>query len=254
MTIDSLWIRRYHRASENAIGLVCFPHAGGSASFYLPVSRALTPTTDVLAVQYPGRQDRRAEQCIDDVRTLAQHAAEALGDYTRRPLALFGHSLGASVAFETARVLEHQQGRAPAYLFVTGRRAPSRQRDERAHLQDDSGLIEELRRLDGTESNVLGDDEMLRAVLPAVRSDYRAAETYRYEPGPPLSCPITVLISDTDPKVTLDEAQAWSEHTSGVFECRVFTGGHFFITQHQAELLDIIVSRLSTAVHPTIRL
>lgn len=253
MTVDSsLWIRRYNAAPQARVRLACLPHAGGSASFYFPVAQALPPTVDVLSVQYPGRQDRRGEPCIDHLPTLARRVTEAVGGWTDRPLALFGHSMGAIVAFEMARILEREHAVTPAWLFVSGRRAPSRYRDERIYQEDDASLIAELRRLSGTGSGILADEEALRMVLPAVRADYRAAETYQYLPGPPLNCPVTVLIGDNDPKVTVDEARAWKEHTTSTFGFRVFPGGHFFHVTHQADVLQIILDRLS--VIPQVRL
>ncbi|NED01273.1 thioesterase, partial [Streptomyces sp. SID6648] len=83
------------------------------------------------------------------------------------------------------------RGTDVCHLFASGRRAPSRFRDERVHLRDDEGLLADVRELSGTDPRVLGDPEVVRMALPALRADYRAAETYRYAPGPPLTCPIT---------------------------------------------------------------
>lgn len=246
-----LWIRRYHPAPDAGIRLVCLPHAGGSASFYFPVSRALSPAVDVLCVQYPGRQDRRAEPNIEDLPTLAAAILGALDGWLDKPLALFGHSMGATVGFELARMLEQERGITPAWLFASGRRAPSMPRDERIHLESDDGFIRELRRLSGTDGNILGDEEMLRMILPSTRSDYRAAETYEYQPGPPLSCPITATVGDDDPKVTLDEARAWANHTSGAFDFQVFDGGHFYLTTHQTRLMKIMADQLKSAAGKT---
>jgi len=233
------WIRRFHPAPEAPARLVCFPHAGGSASFYFPLSRALAPELDVLAVQYPGRQDRRAEPCIDDLRRLADLAAEELLRWTDRPMALFGHSLGATLAFEVALRLE-AAGVVPLGLFASGRRAPSRPREDRVHLQDDKGLIASLKRLSGTDSQIFADDELLSMILPAVRADYRAAETYRYRPGPPLSCPVTALTGDDDPEVTIDDARSWAVHTTAAFDIHVYRGGHFYLTAHATAVQDLL--------------
>jgi len=242
---DGLWIRRFHPAPPGAPRLVCLPHAGGSASFYFPVSRALSPAVDVLAVQYPGRQDRRHEPCIDSVPELAVQVFAVLRPWLTAPTALFGHSMGASLAFELARLIEAETGETPAHLFASGRRAPSAHRTETVHLLDDRGLLADVRKLSGTDMAVLGDEDMLRAALPAIRSDYRAAETYAYRPGPPLRCPITVFTGDDDPKTTVEEAQAWSTHTTGPFDLRVFPGGHFFLTLHQKAILRRISDALS---------
>lgn len=242
---NGLWARTYHPAGAAAPRLICLPHAGGSASFFFPVSRALTPGIEVVAIQYPGRQDRRLEPCVPDLSELTRLVFEVIRPLTDRPLALFGHSMGASIAFEVARLLEQEADVAPIRLFASGRRAPSRDRHETVHLLDDAGLLADVRQLSGTDMAILGDDELLRMALPAIRNDYRAAETYSYVPGPPLRCPITVFTGSDDPKTTPDEAASWSEHTSGESELKVFPGGHFFLTRHQPEILRTIAQQMT---------
>lgn len=237
------WVRRFHPAPDAPARLVCFPHAGGSAPFYFPVSRSLSPDVDVLAIQYPGRQDRRTEPCVDDVGRLADLVTAELRPYADRPLALFGHSLGATLAFEVAVRLE-AAGTVPLWLFASGRRAPSRSRQERVHELPDDLLIANLKRLSGTDPKLLADRELLETVLPALRSDYRAAETYRYRQGPPLRSPVLVLTGDEDPEVTPEEAKSWAEHTTGAFEVQVYSGGHFYLTDHAAEVTREIARRL----------
>jgi surfactin synthase thioesterase subunit len=237
-----LWCRRYRPARNAAARLVCLPHAGGSAPFFLPVAAALSPGVDVVAIQYPGRQDRRGEQPLDDMDALADGVFAVLRDQPELPVTVFGHSLGAIVGFELVRRLE-AAGQPPVRLFASGRRAPSAFREtEKVHLRDDAGILAEVRRLNGTASSVLGNDELMRAVLPALRADYRIAETYRCAPTDAVRCPITVLTGDDDPKTTLDEANEWAPHTTAEFDLRVFTGGHFFLTQH----VDAINQLLST--------
>lgn len=236
---DSLWCRRY-RPTENATArLVCFPHAGGSAPFFRPVTTALDDTVDVVAVQYPGRQDRRTERPINDMAVLADHIHEVLRREPELPLTLFGHSMGAVAAFEVARRLE-AEGKRPVRLFASGRRGPSTHRDEAVHRKSDDGILAEIRKLDGTASSVLGDDEMMRAALPALRGDYQAIETYRCAPDTTIDAPITVLTGDDDPKTTLDEARAWERHTTGSFELQVYSGGHFFLTSRITEVLAML--------------
>ncbi|MCP2342747.1 thioesterase II family protein [Actinomadura rupiterrae] len=248
------WIRRFHPAPDAALRLVCFPHAGGSASFYFPVSNALRRSAslagrvEVLAVQYPGRQDRRTDPPITDLNELADHVARALAPHADRPLMFFGHSMGASIAFETARRLE-AKGSAPVAVVASGRRAPSRHRAESVHRRDDAGVIAELRALSGTDPSLLEDEELLRLFLPAVRADYTAIETYRAEPDATVSCPITVFTGDADPHVTLDEAEAWRGHTTGAFELRVFEGGHFYLSTSPA----LTIERLSEILQRHVR-
>lgn len=110
--------------------------------------------------------------------------------------------------------------------------------------RDDRGLLAEIKRLDGTDANLLDDEEMLQMILPVIRSDYRAAETYRYSPGPKLTTPVFALVGDDDPKVTVDEARMWRDHTSGPFEIEVFRGGHFYLNAHASTVVDRIRTRL----------
>ncbi|MDT7802389.1 MAG: hypothetical protein QOI78_5822 [Actinomycetota bacterium] len=238
------WVRRFHDATGSTARLVCFPYAGGSASFFHPVSARFSPGTEVVALQYPGRQDRRREPCIDDLGKLADEIADRLATLSAKPTVFFGHSMGAVLAFETAYRLERAGTNAPATVVASGRRAPSTRREDRVHERDDEGLIAELRRLNGTDSAVFGDDELLQLALPSIRGDYTAIETYRCEPGRRIAAPIAVLTGDSDPKTTLAEAEAWREHTEGAFTIRVFAGGHFFLADHQADVTAEIAGHL----------
>jgi surfactin synthase thioesterase subunit len=240
----SPWIRRFHPAPAAAARLVCFPHAGGAASYFHPVSAALSPAVEVLAVQYPGRQDRHAEPLVDDLFVLADRLADVLAEEARGPLAFFGHSMGASLAFEVARRLE-PRGTRLLELFVSARRAPTAVRDERAHEKADAALLAEVKRLGGTQAWVLDDEELVRLVLPTLRNDYKAAELYRYRPGPDVSCPVTALIGDSDPKVTEAEARPWAERTSGGFELKTYSGGHFYLNDHATDVIRLLRERLA---------
>ena len=236
---DKAWCRRYNPARNATARLICLPHAGGSAPFFLPVSKALSPQVDVVALQYPGRQERRTEQPIGDMAVLADLIYGILSRQPPLPVTFFGHSMGAIAAFEVIRRLD-THGQAAVRLFASGRRAPSTYRDEKVHLRDDAGILAELRELSGTASHLLGDDELMRAALPALRADYRAAETYRCAADATITCPITVLTGDSDPKTSLDEARAWAQHTTGAFDIQVYPGDHFFLTEHADQVIRLL--------------
>ncbi len=236
-----LWIRRFHQAPATAPRLVCLPHAGGSASYYFPFSAELSPAAQVLAVQYPGRQDRRNDPSLSTVPELAEAIFGALAEVPDLgEFAMFGHSMGAVLAFEVAGLLERRLGIKPVQLFVSGRRAPSRVRHERAHTLNDDGLVAELNTLDGTDSRLLADPEMRELLLPMIRNDYRAIETYRCDPGATVSCPISVLTGDTDPRTSTEEALDWRRHTTAECAIREFSGGHFFLNDQQQDIVEFI--------------
>jgi pyochelin biosynthesis protein PchC len=247
-TDDNPWLRRFHLAPTHSPGnprLVCFPHAGGAASSFLSFSRSLAAALEVVAVQYPGRQDRRREPCLGSMTELADQVFPALKSLTDRPLALFGHSMGAIAAFEVARRLENEPGVSLVALFVSGRRAPSQCRAERVHQKDDAGLVAEIRALGGTDARILDDEELVRMALPAIRGDYQAIETYQYQDGPKLHCPIHSLVGVADPQATIEEVAAWKEYTTGRFTISVFPGDHFYINEHHVDISKAVTTHLA---------
>ncbi|MBW5482686.1 thioesterase II family protein [Streptomyces bambusae] len=244
---SDLWIRRYHPAPEQPYRLVVLPHAGGSASFFFPFSRDLAGQAEVLAVQYPGRQDRRGEPALDNVPELVDAIHRALEPWSDKPFALFGHSMGAVLSFELAQRFE-AEGAPLTGLIASGRRSPAIHREESVHTRGDDALIAEIRALSGTDAGLLADEELLRMVLPAIRSDYKAIETYRFRPtgsGPALRCPVSVLTGESDPRVGLDEARRWEELTSGEFTFRSFPGGHFYLTPQAAGVTRAVAEDLA---------
>ncbi|WP_307782916.1 MULTISPECIES: alpha/beta fold hydrolase [unclassified Streptomyces] len=240
------WLRRFHPAGPDAVRLFVFPHAGGNAAFYFPFSARLAPRAEVLVVQYPGRQERFHEPCVEDLHELADTIAAEIGASAEEPFALFGHSMGATLAFEVGSRL-CAAGARPRALFVSGRRAPSVPAPGSVHLASDEKLIADMRLLGGTDLRALENAELLAAILPAVRSDYVATETYRYRGAPPLDCPVTAFIGDVDPRVDAPMARAWATHTTEEFALHVFDGGHFFLVPHLDAVVETVATTLKTA-------
>lgn len=250
----SQWIRRYGQAGNAARRLVCFPHAGGSASFFHPLALRFAQDADVVSLQYPGRQDRRREPLITAIDTYADQLTTVLASMPDVPTVFFGHSMGAVLAFEVARRLEDRGIDVPRSIIASGRRAPSTVRDdEQVHLRDDNGIIAELKLLNGTGAQLFGDDEIVRMAMPGIRGDYQAIETYSCAPGVTVRCPITVLVGREDPKATLEESEAWRGHTTGDFRLKTFPGGHFYLSEHQSAVNGEIAVELEKLTPVTSR-
>jgi surfactin synthase thioesterase subunit len=232
--MGSEWLRRFASPGGDPVAairttLVCFPHAGGAASTYVPLSRALAPNVDVLAVQYPGRQDRRLEQPIADIGRLADALATEIHRELRGTYAFFGHSMGALLAYETSRRLKARQTDGPTRLFLSGRGAPGLGPGRYDRMSTDADVLAAVRRLGGTTPAVLEDPELRRMVMPALRADYRAIGTYVWQQGEPLDIPFSVYVGDSDPVVTVAQASAWRDFTSARSTFEVFPGGHFYL-------------------------
>ncbi|MFG3054031.1 thioesterase II family protein [Kitasatospora sp. NPDC048239] len=241
---ESPWFRRFHPSDTAPARLVCFPHAGGAASWFVDYAATLSPYADVLAVQYPGRQNRFGEPGIDSIDALADQVYEALKPWADRPLTFFGHSMGSAVCFEVARRFARDDRPGLAHVFVSGGRAPSRVRESAVHLLPDDGLLAQLADLGGTDAELLADPELRAIILPALRSDYTAIENYRCVPDAVIPQPITALTGDADPRATLDEVGDWARHTTGAFDLRVFPGGHFYHAEQAPAVLDVLAAHL----------
>jgi len=241
------WIRNFRPAPTARTRLVCFPHAGGSASYFFPLATALAPEFDVYAVQYPGRQDRYNEPFVDNIDDMADEAFAALEPLTEAPVALFGHSMGAVLAFEVTRRLETLAGRRPALVFASASPAPSRYGDGwdgNVDYGDDGDLVGVMRDLGGTDPRVLNDPEMLATFLPAFRNDYRALQAYRRGTEVGISAPVVVMAATDDPKTSVSDARAWHQHTSGGGDVHTFEGGHFYLEKQAQKVIELIAQKL----------
>ncbi|MEV6233294.1 alpha/beta fold hydrolase [Saccharopolyspora shandongensis] len=241
------WVRRFKPLSDSRARLVCFPHAGGSASYFLRLARRLVPAVETLSVQYPGRQERRREPFCTSISELADGIFEALLPQLVEPYAFFGHSMGSILAFEVARRFERSAGSAPVRIFASARPAPSTRGRGDVHLLDDATLLGEMKRLGGTDPRVLEDGDLLSVILPVVRADYQAIGTYACPAGASVRCPVTAMIGDSDPVATADEALVWREHTTGGFDLAAYPGGHFYIDENIDRVAGDITAVLAGA-------
>jgi pyochelin biosynthesis protein PchC len=238
-----LWLRRFAEAAGATWRLICLPHAGGNAAFFRGWPSALPPCAEVLAVQYPGRLDRTGDPCPGSLTALASEIAAAVEATNGLPTVLFGHSLGAAVAYEVVRLLSGPA--APVGLVVSGREAPSRRRPVALALDDDQAMLGELRRLCGTDELVFEWPELLSRVLTTLRSDYRLDQAYSPVSCPPVGCPILAAVGHDDPDVSPRDAAAWAAFTASRFELITLPGDHFYLVAQRDAVAAAIVRSAS---------
>ncbi|MDX2592033.1 alpha/beta fold hydrolase [Streptomyces sp. WI03-4A] len=238
---DEPWIRPLRGAAEPRARVLFFPHAGGAASFYAPFARRFPEAHHVAAVQYPGRQERFGEPFVATVEGLADRVVPALRRWAAEPvpLVLVGHSMGASVAFESVLRLAREGLTAHCRLVVSGRTAPSVPRETPA-CDTDQEILDHIAGLGGTDAAVIRDPDLMDLFLPVLRNDYRAVTRYRPAPDAVVDTPVLCLTGDRDPRVGPDEAAAWKSHTSAGFRLEILPGGHFFLTDHPDTVVRLV--------------
>jgi medium-chain acyl-[acyl-carrier-protein] hydrolase len=241
------WIARPEPSSDAAVRLICFPYAGGGAAQYLPWRALLQPNIELCAWKLPGRESRLREPPQTRLTELATTLAQVLQPLTDRPFAFFGHSLGALVAFETARGLRRAGLPTPELLFVSGRAAPQLASSDSPihHLPQAAFLAEIVRRYDGIPQAVLAEPELLKLLLPTLRADLAMLETYRYAEEAPLPCAISAFGGRNDPRTSIASLQKWQHQTVDAFRVEAFPGGHFYLQTERAAVLGSLMRDLA---------
>jgi len=230
------WVPLAPGAAPDALCLFCLPHAGGGASAFRSWVGAV-PGVAVLPVQPPGRETRLREPAHQRMDSLAAELAAVLPAVAgNRRYAVYGHSLGALVAFETAREIRRRSAPPPAHLLVSGCVPPQLQSCDSESIATAPlpTLVDKLRQLGGTPEWLLSDPSVLDMIVPAVRADFSIKETYCYQPEPPLDMPITVLASTADPRAPHRLQAGWRDHTTAAFAQHLLSGGHFAVLEQSA--------------------
>jgi medium-chain acyl-[acyl-carrier-protein] hydrolase len=238
----SPWWLAIRRVPRPRVRLVCLPWAGGAAAAFRPWAARLPPDVELWAAQLPGRGPRFGEPPVSRLGTLLDALEPALRPLADVPYALFGHSMGAIVAFELAA----RAVAPPAHLFVSAARAPGHPagRDDLHPLPDDE-LERRLAALGGMPEEIRRERELMALMLPTIRADLAALETWTSPPRPPLPVPITALggLDDAVPRAALE---AWRERTTSAFALHLFPGGHFYLLEQEAALLEHLAGTLAT--------
>ncbi len=229
--------------------LICMPYAGGSATVFRPWREVVPSDIDILAVEYAGHGSRIAEPLIERIDTLGDAIADALQFEAAVPYVMFGHSMGSLVAFELCHALAKRRAPLPILLVVAGHRGPHEPAATApVHAAPNAQFVAHLRDLGATPPEVLACPELLDLMLPILRNDFHACETYCPPRRPPLPVSIAVYGGLADAETDRDGLLAWKRETSVRHVLRMFPGGHFFIRESAARVVAMLQRDLTDAL------
>jgi pyochelin biosynthetic protein PchC len=241
------WFRIIKRQPDPHTRLVCFPHAGGAASFFRMWADLMPEGVELIAVRYPGREDRLCDPLVDTMEGLADPITQACSALRGAPLAFFGHSMGAAVAHEVALRLRSPRATRVTGLFVSGYPGPGQETRVRDHAGlSDLELIKDLELLGGTDSKAFEDAGLRELLLPAIRADYRLIEHHKAPSvNAVIEAPIVAYYGNQDEDAHAASVSAWSAVTKSTFTARSFDGGHFYLTDHAPALVADLLGHLT---------
>ena len=250
-------VRRFRRAvdaegSAPWLQLVCFPHAGAGSGLFRAWPQQLPKGVEVVCPILPGRDARAGEAPLIDMAILAGDVADQLEGLLKAPYAIYGHSLGAFIAFDLTHELARRGAPGPMRLFASGQRGPSLPYPAAPnYLLEDQALLDAVRRRhNAIPEAVLADLGMRAYLVRLLRADFTLVEAYRYVATLPLDCPITVLGGRDDPMITRAQLDLWARETRAGCEVVTIAGGHFYPQTHAAETLAAISARLGSPAAP----
>ncbi|EKE79322.1 thioesterase II family protein [Idiomarina xiamenensis] len=245
MKDTSKWVQTFKSPSpqsEIIARIICFPFAGGGTQSYADWVEYLPNNIEVCAVRLPGRELRINEKPYKSLAELLDEIIDKqiLKPYLDKPFFLFGHSLGALIAYELAVCLQ-QKNISPISLIISGRVAPHRKSPREPVYQLPIGeFVEALRSLGGTPPEVLGDEELMSIVIPVLRADFEINEGYEYRENPKLTCDLVAFAGTSDNETQREAVLDWADLTSEEFKPRMVPGDHFFIQNVKRQFLRML--------------
>ena len=236
------YIVRFEKKENPAARLFCVPFAGGTAAFYRSWAPLLPSEVELCAVEIPGRlytNDKAAENMDQLVDILFPQVVE----YIDKPFAIYGHSFGSVIAYELVKRLQKENKPLPTGLFVSSRRAPQQQTRFKPTepLTDQEFITEMQNKFHAIPVAILHEKELLKLLLPILRSDMQLNESYVGNLEPLLRVPVTAFYGEEDNVIQFDEMKKWKAVTTGPFHIEGFPGGHFFIEKEKEKLISIMI-------------
>ena len=233
-------------SDKDTTTVYCLPFAGGNTLSYRSFQNYLSEPLRLCPIELPGRGRRITEPLLTDLEAMAQDILQQIADeLPGKKYALYGHSMGALLAYLLTKHILFAGLPAPAHLFCSGRQAPSVSHKRTSTYQlPKQRFFLTIKELGGFSEELLANAEFMDFVEPILRADFQAVETYKHQPVPPLNIPITLLAGEEDQKTPYENLLPWQEETNYPINIEEFSGGHFFLFDHIPQITELFSKTL----------
>jgi medium-chain acyl-[acyl-carrier-protein] hydrolase len=247
--VNTPWLIRSEPRQAPLFRLLLMPNAGGGPAVFRSWASLFGPEVERCVLRLPGREGHHDTPPCRSVAEMVDGALDSLASLPPAPLALFGHSMGALVAYELARALR-QAGTPVVWLGVAARRPPQHPRRPEAllRLPDHEFVMVLNARYGGIPAAVAGDPDLLAHYTEILRADLAVIDGYTHRPGEPLACPVAAFGGRRDPDAGAGDLPGWQEVTTGPLAVHLFDGGHFFLHEHRAAVAGLITEGVRSSL------
>lgn len=231
---------------KDKVKLFCFPFAGGNASFFDILDKAL-PELDLIGLEYSGHGTRRREPLYNEISEAAEDMLELLKRSAEgAPYALLGYSMGSIVLAEVLRRILRTPGLDdPIHVFIAAHEPVTNVEMSKIPEEDkDDYVIERTVRFGGISEEIAAKSVFKKLYAPLYRADYGMIEKYRFEElDLSTELPASVFYSEED--TPLEKMLLWKRYFTGECGFYRFDGDHFFLREERDRIAEIIRDKLS---------
>lgn len=224
------WFRDSQSPTDRSRPLLfCLPYAGGGSTIYRGWQTILQDEFQVVPVCLPGREHRIDENPVFTAADVSAAMTERAGD---QPYAVFGHSMGGRLAFESTRITQARGGPLPGLVVVSAARPPQSLPDgplDQVSRLTDQRLVSRLRRAGSIPEQILDEPELLELFLPTLRADFAWIEETFATTVEPIAAPILTVSGSHDHVADPGQMSGWSQWTTATWSEVVVAGDHFFV-------------------------
>lgn len=189
-------------------------------------------------LELPGRGASSDEILIKDFSTAANYIYTQIKKrLTSRNFLIYGHSMGASLAFKVTGMLE-EDSITPLCLIVSGNAGPKIKENKKRYLLEDKEFIAEVTKLGGLPLEFLESQELLDYFIPILKADFEISEENNLGSESIIKTPIYSIMGDVEKHV--EDIMNWSKYTTSSFDYEILTGNHFFIFNNTEKVCSVI--------------